>query len=270
MSTYAIGDIQGCLKPLQCLLEKIAFNPVNDKLWLVGDLINRGPDTLATLRFLYSMRDSLTIVLGNHDLHFLAVAYGQRKKGQHDTLDELLQAPDCSELVQWLRQQKLLHHDPLLGFTMVHAGIPPHWDLQQAQERAREVEAVLQGPQISEYLASMYGNKPNQWKNKLSGLERLRLITNYFTRMRFCNAEGDLELETKENASAAPVGYAPWFSFAGRKTNQEKIVFGHWAALEGRTNVSNVYALDTGCVWGGYLTALRLDDMQLIACECDA
>ncbi len=270
MSTYAIGDIQGCLEPLQCLLKKIAFDPAKDTLWLAGDLINRGPDTLATLRFLYRMRDSLRIVLGNHDLHFLAVAYGLRKKGKQDTLDELLQAPDCAELIAWLRRQKLLHHDPALGFTMVHAGIPPQWDLTQAQTYAREVEAALQGDTIVQYLGAMYGNQPNHWKNSLKGQERLRLITNYFTRMRFCNAKGDLELETKESASAAPVGYAPWFSFAERKTKHEKILFGHWAALEGQTNTPNVYALDTGCVWGGALTAMRLDDLRIFSCDCIA
>lgn len=270
MSTYAIGDIQGCLEPLQCLLKKIAFDPTKDTLWLAGDLINRGPDTLATLRFLYAIRASLVIVLGNHDLHFLAVAYGVRKKGQFDTLDELLQAPDCAELIAWLRQQKLLHHDARLGFTMVHAGIPPQWDLEQAKACAREVETVLQSPALVDYLASMYGNKPNRWKEKLQGFERLRLITNYFTRMRFCSAEGALELETKESAAAAPVGYAPWFSFAERKTKHEKILFGHWAALEGVTNTPNIYALDTGCVWGGALTAMRLEDSQKFSCNCDA
>jgi len=270
MSTYAIGDIQGCLEPLQCLLKEIAFDPAKDKLWLAGDLINRGPDTLATLRFLYNLRDSLTIVLGNHDLHFLAVAYGLRKKGKQDTLDELLQAPDCNLFIQWLRQQKLLHHDYVLGFTMVHAGIPPQWDLAEAQACAREVEAVLQSDAIADYLAAMYGNQPNQWSSTLEGQARLRLITNYFTRMRFCNAQGQLELETKENAAAAPIGFAPWFSFSERKTKHEKIVFGHWAALEGRTHVANVYALDTGCVWGGALSAMRLEDYQIFTCHCDA
>lgn len=270
MSTYAIGDVQGCLESLQCLLKKIAFDPARDRLWLVGDLINRGPDSLATLRFLYRMRAALVVVLGNHDLHFLAVAHGLRKKGKQDTLDSLLQAPDCAELVTWLRQQKLLHHDAALGFTMVHAGIPPQWDLRQAQAYAREVEAVLQGPDSSAYLANMYGNQPNHWDDSVSGWARLRLITNYFTRMRFCNAAGDLELETKEAAAAAPEGYAPWFSFAQRKTCDDNIVFGHWAALEGRVHTPNVYALDTGCVWGGALTALRLEDMQRFSCDCSA
>jgi bis(5'-nucleosyl)-tetraphosphatase (symmetrical) len=273
MSTYAIGDIQGCYESLQCLLEKISFNPQQDRLWLVGDLINRGPDSLATLRFLYSLRDSIEFVLGNHDLHFLAVAQGLRKQSQSDTVTTLLNAPDKQQLVNWLRQGKLLHTDTQLGFTMVHAGIPPQWTLQQAAAHAREVESALQSRYSQELLSQMYGNSPNRWKNKLIGMERLRLITNYFTRMRFCTLEGDLELETKDNVFAAPVGYAPWFTHAERKTRDNQIVFGHWAALEGRAlsnNVPtpNVYALDTGCVWGGALTAMRLDDKQFFSCSC--
>lgn len=270
MATYAIGDIQGCFESLQCLLEKIAFNPELDTLWLVGDLINRGPDSLATLRFLYSIRSSVEFVLGNHDLHFLAVAAGLRKKGQSDTLQSLLDAPDLPVLSAWLQQGKLLHSDPKLGFTMVHAGIPPMWSLPQAQAHAREVEAVLQSRYCAEFLSGMYGNQPNRWRNKLIGVERLRLITNYFTRMRFCTADGLLELETKESMAAAPLGFAPWFAHAERKTQGEKIIFGHWAALEGRANTPNIYALDTGCVWGGALTALRLEDEQLFSCFCPA
>jgi bis(5'-nucleosyl)-tetraphosphatase (symmetrical) len=270
MATYAIGDIQGCYESFQCLLEKIAFNPELDKLWLVGDLINRGPDSLATLRFIYSIRNSVEFVLGNHDLHFIAVAFGLRKKSQNDTLDVLLDAPDRQQLIDWLIQGKLLHTDEKLGFTMVHAGIPPIWSLHQAQAHAREVEAVLQSRYCRDFLSNMYGNQPNRWKNKLIGMERLRLITNYFTRMRFCSNEGMLELETKESAAAAPLGFAPWFSFSERKTANDKIIFGHWAALEGKTNTPNVYALDTGCVWGGSLSALRLEDQQLFSCFCDA
>ncbi|HEY0891725.1 MAG TPA: symmetrical bis(5'-nucleosyl)-tetraphosphatase [Cellvibrio sp.] len=268
MATYAIGDIQGCLEPLQCLLQEIKFNPSKDKLWLAGDLINRGPDTLETLRFLYRLRDSITIVLGNHDLHFIAVYYGLRKRGKNDTLDELLRAPDCADLVYWLRQQKLVHHDPRLNFTMVHAGIPPQWDLSEALAHAREVENVLQTDKIETFLSGMYGNLPSRWDNNLAGVDRLRLITNYFTRMRFCSTEGELELQTKESVDAAPIGFAPWFSFAERKTWDQRILFGHWAALEGRTDVENVYALDTGCVWGGSLTALRLEDERWFACDC--
>lgn len=268
MSTYAIGDVQGCFESLQCLLEKIQFNPQQDRLWFVGDLINRGPDSLATLRFLYSLRDSIEFVLGNHDLHFLAVAHGLRKRNQSDTLNELLSAPDKQQLIDWLMQGKLIHTDEALGFTMVHAGIPPQWSLHEAQTHAREVEAFLQSRYSGELLTNMYGNLPNRWKNKLIGLDRLRLITNYFTRMRFCTDEGELELESKDNISTAPQGYAPWFLHENRKTRDDNIVFGHWAALEGRVNAPNIFALDTGCVWGGELTALRLDDKVRFSCSC--
>lgn len=270
MATYAIGDIQGCLEPLQCLLKEIEFNPSNDRLWLAGDLINRGPDTLATLRFLYELRDSITIVLGNHDLHFIAVYYGQRKPGKNDTLDELLRAPDCADLAYWLRQQKLVHHDPELNFTMVHAGIPPQWNLIETLGYANEVENALKGVDVENFLVAMYGDLPSRWSSNLIGVDRLRLITNYFTRMRFCSAEGELELQTKESADAAPPGFAPWFSYLARKTRAEKIIFGHWAALEGRTDEENIYALDTGCVWGGALTALRLEDERRFSCDCRA
>jgi bis(5'-nucleosyl)-tetraphosphatase (symmetrical) len=268
MANYAIGDIQGCLEPLQCLLKKIAFDPVKDTLWLAGDLINRGPDSLATLRFLYQLRDSIRIILGNHDLHFIAVYYGVRQQGKSDTLNELLSAPDCADLVYWLRHQKLVHHDSTLGFTMVHAGIPPQWDLSEALARAREVETALQSDSPEKFLASMYGNLPSEWSDNLAGVDRLRVITNYFTRMRFCSASGELELQTKESSEAAPEGFAPWFSFSERKMREEKIIFGHWAALEGRVEFDNVFALDTGCVWGGSLTALRLDDETRSSCKC--
>lgn len=270
MSTYAIGDIQGCLKPLQRLLSQVEFNPLHDRLWIAGDMVNRGPSSLATLRYLYSLGDAVTAVLGNHDLHFLAVAYGYKKKSSFDTLDHLLRANDCDELIQWLRRCKLMHTDKELGYTMVHAGIPPVWNLEQATAHAREVEAVLQSDYINDFLANMYGNKPNRWRNRLIGHERLRLITNYFTRMRFCSAEGELEFENK----AAPAknhskGFLPWFAHANHLCKQQKIVFGHWASLEGKAEAANVTALDTGCVWGGCLTALRLEDGELFRTKCE-
>jgi bis(5'-nucleosyl)-tetraphosphatase (symmetrical) len=268
MSTYAVGDIQGCFESLQCLLEKISFNSQKDRLWLVGDLINRGPGSLETLSLLYSLRDSVEFVLGNHDLHFLAVARGLRKKSQNDTLDSLLAAPKKQQLVDWLLHGKLLHTDSQLGFTMVHAGIPPQWDLQHAKKYAREVELVLQSANCDSFLANMYGNSPNQWDDSLVGIERWRVITNYFTRMRFCTADGELELKTKDSILSAPIGFSPWFSHANRKMNETDIVFGHWAALEGNTHTASVYALDTGCVWGGSLTAMRLDDKKIFSCNC--
>ncbi len=268
MSIYAIGDIQGCLEPLQCLLKKIQFNPDQDRLWIAGDLINRGPDSLGVMRLLYAMRDNISMVLGNHDLHFLAVALGHRKAGKSDTLAELMQAKDCEEFMHWLLTGKLLHHDPQLGYAMVHAGIPPQWDLQQAINLAREVEQVLQSEHLASYLATMYGNVPNIWNDALNGEARWRVITNYFTRMRFCTPEGELELETKTEAAEAPPGFLPWFAHDNRKTKNNKIIFGHWAALNGQAETTNVYALDTACVWGGSLTAMRLGDEKMFSCEC--
>lgn len=268
MSTYAIGDIQGCMEPLQRLLKKINFDPTKDHLWIAGDLINRGPESLAVMQFLYSIRDAITLVLGNHDLHFLAVAFGQKKSGKSDTLQALLSANDLPLFIAWLRAGKLLHHDEQLGFTMVHAGIPPQWDLAQAMTCAREVEDVLQSEQLDLFLGSMYGNIPSLWDENLAGQDRWRVITNYFTRMRFCTEEGELELETKTSAVEAPPGFLPWYAHAHRKTKDNKIIFGHWAALEGKANTANIYALDTACVWGGSLTALRLEDEKIFSCEC--
>ncbi len=269
MSTYAIGDIQGCLDPLKRLLDRVAFDPDRDRLWLAGDLVNRGPSSLATLRYIYDMRQSVVTVLGNHDLHFLAVARGHKRKSSFDTLDALLKAEDCEELITWLRHCKLLHTDSELGYTMVHAGIPPQWNLSRAQAHAREVEAVLQSDQLDDFLANMYGNKPERWKNKLVGMDRLRLITNYFTRMRFCTADGELDLINKAGPGEHPPGFAPWFAHPHHKCRKDRIIFGHWAALEGKADAANVVALDTGCVWGGKLTAFRLEDQQFFRCRCD-
>lgn len=270
MSTYAIGDIQGCMKPLQCLLKEIQFNPDNDRLWIAGDLINRGPDSLAVMRYLYSIRDNISLVLGNHDLHFLAVASGHRKAGKSDTLTALLNADDCADFINWLRAGKLLHHDAQQDFTMVHAGIPPQWHLAQAITLAEEVEQILQSDKFEQYLANMYGNEPNIWRDELQGEARWRLITNYFTRMRFCSAEGELELETKSEAADAPPGFLPWFAHKHRKTSDDKIIFGHWAALNGHTHTPKIYALDTACVWGGSLTAMRLEDEKMFSCNCSS
>ncbi len=268
MSIYAIGDIQGCFQSLTTLLKKIEFDPKKDGLWLVGDLINRGPDSLATLRYLYSIRHAIKIVLGNHDLHFLARYYGLRHKSKTETLDELLQADDCYLLVEWLLQQPLVHHDEKLQVTMVHAGIPPQWTLKEALEYSAEIQSVLTGKQRNSFLSSMYGDQPCLWTANLQGMDRWRLITNYFTRMRFCTAEGELELLTKESVGAAPEGFAPWFSHPNRKTRHHKILFGHWAALQGKADTENVRALDTGCVWGGELTVLNIATDQVVSCSC--
>lgn len=263
MATYAIGDIQGCLDPLRALLEKCSFNTDHDRLWIAGDLVNRGPDSLATLRFLYSIREHIDIVLGNHDLHLLAVAAGFKKPTPSDTLNAVLEAPDCADLLNWLRAQPLVHHDASLNFTMVHAGIPPQWSISEALDHAHEVESILKGAHANDFLEVMYGNEPNSWRDSLEGMDRIRLITNFFTRMRFCTASGDLELKTKTGISDALEGYYPWFALDNRKARHDNIVFGHWAALEGNTHQKHAFGLDTGCVWGGELTAMRLEDRQL-------
>lgn len=268
MSTYAIGDIQGCYSALRCLLDKIAFDPSKDRLWLAGDLVSRGPDSLDTLRFLKNLGDSVTFVLGNHDLHLLALAEGIRQPHPGDALEPVLNAPDRDELLDWLRHGKVLHQDKRLGFVMVHAGIPPQWSLSQAVAHARELEAVLHSPHYRDFLANMYGNQPNRWKNKLIGYDRLRVITNYFTRMRFCTEKGEMEFATKTGALDAPPGFAPWFVHPLRKTRDHRILFGHWAALEGKVDTPSVFALDTGCVWGGSLSALRLEDETWFRCQC--
>ncbi|WP_236177191.1 symmetrical bis(5'-nucleosyl)-tetraphosphatase [Pseudomonas qingdaonensis] len=269
MAVYAVGDLQGCLQPLKCLLERVNFNPSVDRLWLVGDLVNRGPESLETLRYLYAMRDSLVCVLGNHDLHLLAAWHNIERLKKSDTLREILDAPDADELLDWLRRQKLLHYDEQRGVAMVHAGIPPQWTLGKALELAGEVEEVLRDDnRLKLYLDGMYGNEPNKWSKNLGGVERLRVITNYFTRMRFCTAEGKLDLKGKEGADTAPPGYKPWFAHKGRRSRHVKIIFGHWAALEGRCTEPGVYALDTGCVWGGAMTLFNVDTGQYHRCEC--
>lgn len=269
MALYAVGDLQGCLEPLQCLLERVGFEPGKDHLWLVGDLVNRGPDSLGTLRFLYGMRDSITTVLGNHDLHLLAVAHNMERLKKHDSLRAILEAPDRDDLIFWLRQQKLLHYDAERDIALVHAGIPPQWTLKKALLRAAEVEEVLKDDtRVREFLDGMYGNEPARWNKNLHGIERLRIITNYFTRMRFCTADGTLDLKSKEGLSSAPSGYAPWFTHAKRKTRGQQLIFGHWAALEGQCDEPGVHALDTGCVWGGALTLMNVDSGELHRCDC--
>lgn len=267
MARYAIGDIQGCLQPLQCLLQQVDFDPRQDQLWLVGDLINRGPQSLDTLRFVHGLGDCTRIVLGNHDLHFLAVALGARAAGKSDTFDEILAAKDRSTLIEWLLHLPLIHSDPSSDFHMVHAGIPPQWDLATAHQLAREVQQCLRSDNRESFLNQMYGNTPALWSPELTGFERLRVITNYFTRMRFCSAQGELDLEHKL-AHCDREGFAPWFSFIDRKTAADQIVFGHWAALEGKTGTPNVFALDTGCVWGRSMTLLSLEDKSLRQCTC--
>lgn len=260
MTLYAVGDLQGCLSPLQQLLEKVDFSPSRDTLWLTGDLVNRGPQSLEALRFVHQLGNAALTVLGNHDLHLLAVHQQPKRQKKGDTLDAILKAPDRDALLDWLRQQPLLHYQPKHNLLLVHAGIPPQWSLDKALKRAAEVETVLRqgGAPLQAFLDGMYGNQPNCWDNALKGIDRLRTITNYFTRMRFCTAEGQLDLKVKEGLDSAPQGFAPWFSHAQRKTRKQHILFGHWAALQGHCQESGVQALDSGCVWGNALTLLEV------------
>jgi bis(5'-nucleosyl)-tetraphosphatase (symmetrical) len=263
MTTYAIGDVQGCYTELQLLLEKIAFNPNNDTLWFVGDLVNRGPNSLEVLRFLKSLGNKAICVLGNHDFHLLAVAYGFAKQGHHDTLNDVLAATDRAELLDWLIQRPLLYHD--LGYTMTHAGIAPQWDLTKAISLATEVENVLASDQRVALLTHLYGDEPNLWSDDLTGFSRWRCIINYFTRMRFCKADGSLSLRFRGEIADVKEGLIPWFAMPNRRMKNDPIIFGHWAALNGRANTSNVFALDTGCVWGNQLTAMNLITQELIS-----
>ncbi|HEC28830.1 MAG TPA: symmetrical bis(5'-nucleosyl)-tetraphosphatase [Gammaproteobacteria bacterium] len=268
MSTYAIGDIQGCLDPLQKLLKKIAYNPAKDHLWFTGDLINRGPDSLETLEFIMGQGNNATVVLGNHDLHFLAIAEGHGKQSTEDNLGKLLGSAELPSYIKWLRHQPLIHCDAELGYCMIHAGLPPQWDLDQAIACAREVETILQGDDYGSFLANMYGNKPSVWSDELQGIDRLRFITNAFTRLRFCNAQGEMCLAAKGPPGTQPQGFLPWFQVSGRSSRDMNILFGHWSSL-GCHHENNTFSLDSGCLWGQQLTTLRLDDMNYFSVECD-
>ncbi|WP_028388971.1 symmetrical bis(5'-nucleosyl)-tetraphosphatase [Legionella fairfieldensis] len=263
MVDYAIGDVQGCYDPLQRLLERVDFDDHRDRLWFVGDLVNRGPQSLAVLRFIKSLSIIPRITLGNHDLHLLAKLFVRpSRENREDTLREILTAPDAEELGHWLRGQHILYHDEALNIVMSHAGIAPVWDLMQAKRYARELESVLAGDQYQDYLAGMYGNEADCWSEDLQGITKLRVITNYFTRMRFCNLRGGLILTYKGSLANAPDDLIPWYAVPGRKVINADLVFGHWAALEGQCPDPHIYAIDTGCIWGGHLTALRLQDRR--------
>ncbi|AMN46702.1 diadenosine tetraphosphatase [Steroidobacter denitrificans] len=260
MATYAIGDIQGCFQEFEQILDRLRFDPSQDRLWLVGDLVNRGPRSLEVLRKVRALGKAATTVLGNHDLHLLALASSPtRPVKAEDSLIPVLTAPDRAELLDWLRRQPLLHHDAGLGCTMIHAGLPPQWDLATARACADEVETALrdadQGPAL---LAAMYGNQPDRWSPGLQGMNRLRFITNCFTRLRYCRTDGSLELKFKGPPDAAPPGIMPWFRTPGRRSRELRIVCGHWSAL-GYHEGDGVLSIDTGCVWGQRLCAVRLD-----------
>jgi len=269
MTAYAIGDIQGCHAELERLLDRLDFDPAADRLWLAGDLVNRGPESLAVLRRVHALGDAAIVVLGNHDLHLLAVAAGNARHSKKSTLGAILRAPDRDELLDWLRRRPLLHHDPDLGLTLVHAGLPPQWNLAEALACARELETVLRSDDYPEFMHAMYGNEPARWSPDLSGLERLRFITNALTRLRFCALDGTLALKEKGEIGSQSPGLLPWFQVPGRRTRADRIVFGHWSAL-GYWSGENVWAIDSGCLWGGALTALRLDrePLEPIQIEC--
>jgi bis(5'-nucleosyl)-tetraphosphatase (symmetrical) len=267
MATYAIGDIQGCYSTFRRLLDHIDFDPARDRLWLVGDLVNRGPQSLAVLRFVKNLGPRAITVLGNHDLHLLVVAAGHVRPHHGDTLDAVLRASDRDELLDWLRRRKMMH---VAGrYAMVHAGLLPQWSIAQAATLAREVEAALRHDDHDEFLRRMYGNKPDRWRDNLTGIDRLRVITNVLTRLRLCTANGRMEFAHKGAPTALPRGFLPWFNAPHRRNRAAKIIFGHWAAL-GLYLEENVIGLDTGCVWGRDLTAFRLADGKLYQCAAAA
>ena len=259
MALYLIGDVQGCNSALQRLLDQISFSASRDTLYLLGDLVNRGPDSAGVLRRLMAYGDSAQCLLGNHDLHLLALSQRARRPGRHDTLNNILQAPDRPAMLEWLRWQKMAMALTIDGhdLLMVHAGVLPSWSASQTLALAAEVEAVLRGPALGDFLQQMYGDEPHAWSDALSGVDRLRVIVNSLTRMRFCDAQGRMEFTSKEGSSAAPPGYMPWFDVPGRQTAAITLAFGHWSTL-GWLDRPDVLALDTGCVWGGSLSAVRL------------
>lgn len=265
MATYAIGDLQGCFTAFRHLLDIIRFDPVHDKLWLVGDIVNRGPDSLSLLRHIKQAGDSMLMVLGNHDLHLLMVAAGMAKNHSSDTLQSILTAPDRDELLDWLRQQKLFHVEN--QFAMVHAGLLPGWSIAQAQQLANEVETALRHDSGRELLAHMYGNEPNYWQESWRGYARLRVVINAMTRMRVCTPDGCMNFAFKGELQTLPTGYVPWFDHPQRASRDHIVVCGHWSAL-GLHITGNLIALDTGCVWGKQLTAIRLEDRKVFQFSC--
>ena len=265
MTLFAIGDLQGCAGQLDALIDKVLTLAPEAGFVFVGDLVNRGPDSLGCLRRIRAMGDRAQLVLGNHDLHLLAVARGIRPRGRSDTLGDLLAADDLDDLLEWLRQQPLALMAE--GHLVVHAGVLPQWTTEQTLALAEEVSAVLRGSDWLDFLAQMYGNEPARWRDDLQGMDRLRCVVNALTRLRFCTAEGEMEFATKDGPGRPPAGYMPWFEVPERLTQSTPIAFGHWSTL-GLTQRSNVIGLDTGCVWGGKLSALRLSDRTLVQVDC--
>lgn len=253
---FLVGDLQGCAAPFDRLLEAIGFSPSRDHLHVLGDLVNRGPASLAVLERLQGLGGSATSLLGNHDLHLLALAHGVRRPHRGDSVQAVLDSPRRTAWLDWLRHQRMA--DSTCGWLLVHAGVVPQWSSRRTLELAAEVEALLQGPDWTDFLRVMYGNEPARWDESLAGLERCRFIVNVLTRIRFCSDDGTLEFDTKDGAEAAPAGFRPWFEIPERRSRGEPIAFGHWSTL-GLIDRPDLLALDTGCVWGGSLSAARID-----------
>ena len=265
MSVYAVGDIQGCFSALQRLTAKFGFDPSQDTLWFVGDLVNRGPESLAVLRWVKALGSSAVVVLGNHDLHLLAASQGVRPVRKEDTFQDVLDAPDREALLDWLRQQRLLYREK--DFVLVHAGLLPQWSTAEAEGLATEVEQVLSGSEYKGLLREMYGSSPAKWSPDLTGMARYRMIINALTRLRFCTPEGEIDLMQNGPPETAPQGFFPWFAVPNRRSRDAVIVSGHWAAL-GLRMADNLLALDSGCVWGHQLSAVRLEDRKLYQVSC--
>jgi bis(5'-nucleosyl)-tetraphosphatase (symmetrical) len=265
MTTYAIGDIQGCQSRAADLITQIHTRTRSPRLLFAGDAVNRGPESLAMLRQVRALGDSAEMVLGNHDLHLLAVSIGIRKPGRGDTISDIVDAPDRDELLTWLRHRPLALMEQ--GHLLVHAGLLPQWTAQQALELAHEVETVLRGPDWQDFLRDMYGNEPARWDDSLEGAARLRCIVNAMTRLRFCSADGTMDFHAKEGLGDAPPGFMPWFDVPGRRSADTTVICGHWSTL-GLVLRPDLIALDTGCVWGGKLTAVCLEDRSVLQVDC--
>jgi bis(5'-nucleosyl)-tetraphosphatase (symmetrical) len=265
MAIYAIGDVQGCYDALAKLIELTRFDPAADRLWFVGDLVNRGPQSLEVLRYVKSLGDRAISVLGNHDYHLLMVAEGFSRMKEKDTIHDVLGAPDRNELLDWLRHRPLLHVEE--ENVLVHAGLLPSWRVSDAQRLAREVESTLRGEDYRDFLRVLYGDGPNTWSDDLSDFDRLRVIVNAMARLRICTVQGVMDFSHKAGAEDVPPGYMPWFDVPARASASARVIFGHWSAL-GLVLRDNLMALDTGCVWGRSLTAVRLHDRKLFQVAC--
>ncbi len=263
MATYIIGDLHGCFEEFQLLLSQVNFDPTQDELWLTGDLVARGDDSLSCLRYVKSLGDKATVVLGNHDLHLLSTLQGIKSVKPKDKVDAIFQAEDREDLQNWLRNRPLVAQHPQHKFILVHAGISPEWDLATTLACAKEVEAVLQSDHYTDFLRQMYDSLPDRWSDSLTGIARWRYTTNVLTRMRFCYTDNRLDFDCKLPVEEAPAVLKPWFELENPLFREQTIIFGHWASLIGYPTPTNIYALDTGCVWGNHLTLLRWEDKRI-------